>query len=104
MAVTAYRNNKGFLGALATAGAVHGCRSGTVCQVITHVAWRGPSGVVAWHKGKTPKAMVTTAASLGIVPGLPAPQAMALALAALPKHKATTALLATVPKAAGGTA
>ena len=60
-------------------------------QVGTHLAWRSPNGSVAWTKG-TNAAMLAHATTLGVQPGQPVHEAMALVIAALPAHATTTAL------------
>ena len=61
------------------------------CGVLTHLAWKAPTATVGWHKG-TNAAMLAHAASLGVKVGMPVAEAVALAVAALPKHPTTTAL------------
>ena len=100
MAVNAYRNNATFAAALATAKAAHGAAAAPQLQVLTHLAWRAPSGTVAWHKGTAP-GMVSNAKGLGVVPGVALPKAVASVLAALPKHKANAALVAAVQAVQG---
>jgi len=67
-------------------------------QLITHLAWRGPSGLVGWHKG-TAKTVLETSKAMGVEVGMPLPEAMATVMAALPKAK--VAKLAKATKAAG---
>ena len=100
MANNAYRNNAAFTTALAAVKAAHGPAGAAQVQVLTHLAWRTPTANVAWHKG-TAKGMVTNAKALGVVPGVALPKAMASTLAALPKHKANTALAAAIAQVQG---
>jgi len=51
--------------------------------VLTHLAWRAPAATVAWHKG-TSATMTAHAATLGVEPGMPVADAVALAVASLP--------------------
>lgn len=89
----AYRNQTSFAEALAAASAHHRSvpTAKAALQVITHLAWRGPNGSVAWHKGTNPT-MVAYAKSIGVVPGLPVPEAMDLCLKHVPAHETTTVL------------
>lgn len=89
----AYRNQTSFAEALAAASAHHRSvpEAKAALQVITHLAWRPPTGKVAWHKGTNPT-MVAYAKTIGVVPGVPVPEAMELALQVVPAHETTTAL------------
>ena len=89
----AYRNQTSFAKALAAASAEHRSvpTAKAALQVMTHLAWRGPTGTVAWHKGTNPT-MVAYAKTIGVVPGLAVAEAMDLCLKHVPAHEVTTIL------------
>jgi hypothetical protein len=89
-----YRDTAEWAEAFATAKAALKGTEGApaTLQVLTHLAWRGPTSTVQWYKG-TAKGMIENATRLGVEPGMPLPEAMATTMAALPKDKATTALV-----------
>ena len=93
----AYRNQTSFAKALAAATAEHRSvpEAKAALQVITHLAWRGPAGKVAWHKGTNPT-MVAYAKTIGVVPGLVVAEAMTICLAKVPDSPSTKALAAEV--------
>lgn len=87
-----YRTREDFV---AAHGAAHGLRIGNpaytaAIQVLTHLAWRGPKGAVAWTKG-TNANMVANATAMGATVGTPMPEAMLKALDALDKAADTAA-------------
>lgn len=88
-----YRTNPAWHAAHAAAlGAQRGnATARAALGVATHLAWRGPGASVAWHK-RTNAAMLATAATLGVVPGMPVHAAMAKVVGSLPAHPTTTAL------------
>lgn len=91
--VTTYRATPDWHAAHAAAvGAHRGTATARAAlTVATHLAWRTPTGSVAWHKG-TNAAMLATAEALGIEVGMPVHEAMDLVIKALPAHDATKAL------------
>ena len=91
-AAPAYRTLPAWLAAMGTAtGAATGNPTYRgLLQVATHLAWRGPQGTVAWHKG-TNANMVAVANENGATVGTPVHEAMASVLAALAAAAATPA-------------
>lgn len=83
-AAPAYRTLPEWLAAMGTAtGSATGNPAyRSLLQVATHLAWRGPTGSVAWHKG-TNANMVAVANDNGASVGTPIAEAMASVLAAL---------------------
>ena len=106
-AAPAYRSLSAWLSAMGTAsGAALGNPTYRgLLQVATHLAWRGPQGTVAWHKG-TNANMVAVANDNGAGVGTPVQAAMASVLAALaaaattPAQADAAAALATAATAA----
>ena len=91
-AAPAYRSLSAWLSAMGTAS---GAATGNptykgLLQVATHLAWRGPQGTVAWHKG-TNANMVSVANDNGAGVGTPVQAAMASVLAALAAAATTPA-------------
>ena len=98
----AYRSTAAWQAAHGTAkGVAKGApQYAAALQVATHLAWRGPAGAVAWHKGTNPT-MVANAAAMGVEPGQPVHEAMAAVLDSMgqaattqPQRDAHAALLA----------
>ena len=91
-AAPAYRTLPAWLAAMGTAsGAALGNPTyKSLLQVATHLAWRGPQGTVAWHKG-TNANMVVVANDNGAGVGTPVQAAMASVLAALAAAATTPA-------------
>lgn len=90
---TTYRATPAWHAAHAAAVGAHrgNATARAACTVATHLAWRTPGASVAWHTG-TNAAMLATAATLGVTPGMPVHVAMGKVVASLPAHTATTAL------------
>ena len=91
-AAPAYRTLPAWLAAMGTAtGAATGNPTYRgLLQVATHLAWRGPQGSVAWHKG-TNANMVAVANDNGASVGTPVHEAMSNVLAALAAAATTPA-------------
>ena len=76
--------------AAATAAAKGAPAYRAALQVVTHLAWRTPTGAVAWHRG-TNATMLGTATEMGITTGQPVQEAMHAAVTALGKAATTPA-------------